>query len=139
MIHYLHAMIRTTDPDASLRFYCDGLGLKLLRKRDSERGQFSLYFVGEREDGPMIELTHNWDDRIYTGGDNFGHLAFATEDIYALCTHLQGMGVVVLRPPRDGRMAFVKDPSGVSIELLQRGEPLAITEPWASMESQGTW
>lgn len=138
-MNYLHAMIRTTDPEASLRFYIEGLGLKLIRKRHHERGQFSLYFVGASEDGPQIELTHNWDDRTYSNGDNFGHLAFAVDDIYALCTHLQEMGVTILRPPRDGRMAFVKDPSGVSIEFLQKGEPLPPKEPWAGMPSTGSW
>ncbi len=139
MIEYLHAMIRTRDPEASIRFYTEGLGLKMWRKNDYEDGRFSLYFVGEREDGPMIELTHNWDDRAYTGGDQFGHLAFRTDDVYQTCQNLMDMGVDILRPPRDGYMAFVKDPNGISIELLQRGERKPSQAPWSEMENQGSW
>lgn len=139
MIEYLHAMIRTRDPQQSVRFYTDGLGLQMWRKNDYEDGRFSLYFVGEREDGPMIELTHNWDDRDYAGGDQFGHLAFRTDNVYELCQHLMDMGVDILRPPRDGYMAFVKDPNGISIELLQRGERLPPAAPWSEMENQGSW
>jgi lactoylglutathione lyase len=138
-MRYLHAMIRTRDPEASLRFYCEGLGLRLLRRKDSPEGKFSLYFVGESDDGPMIELTHNWDDRSYTAGDQFGHLAYEVADIHAICHHLQSLGVAILRPPRDGRMAFVKDPNGISIELLQRGEALPPASPWREMPSQGSW
>jgi lactoylglutathione lyase len=132
-------MIRTSDPQASIKFYCDGLGLKLLRQNDYPDAGFSLYFIGESDDGPMVELTHNHDDRNYTGGDQFGHLAYQVEDIYSLCEHLQSMGVTILRPPRDGRMAFVKDPNGISIELLQKGTALELKEPWQSMESTGSW
>ncbi len=138
MIKYLHSMIRTSDPEASIKFYTEGLGLNLIKRYDSEQGRFSLYFIGETEDGPMVELTHNWDDRTYSNGDNFGHLAYRTDDIYGLCAHLQSMGVTILRPPRDGHMAFVKDPNGISIELLQDGY-LDPEEPWASMENVGTW
>jgi len=136
---YLHAMIRTTDPDASVRFYCEGLGLKLIRQKDYPEAKFSLYFIGESDDSPMVELTHNHDDRTYQGGDQFGHLAYEVDHIYDLCTHLQSMGVTILRPPRDGRMAFVKDPNGISIELLQAGDALPKQEPWQSMESTGSW
>ena len=139
MIRFLHSMIRTNNPDESIKFYTEGLGLKLFKKYDSEAGQFSLYFIGETEDGPMVELTHNWGDREYTGGDQFGHLAYQTDDIYKLCEHLQSMGVTILRPPRDGHMAFIKDPNGISIELLQQGESLAAAEPWASMQNTGSW
>lgn len=139
MIRYLHAMIRTRDPQASVRFYTEGLGLQETRRRDVEKGRFTLIFLGEDAEGPQIELTHNWDDREYSQGDQFGHLAFQTDDIYKLCEHLQEMGVTILRPPRDGRMAFIKDPNGISIELLQAGEALPIQAPWKDMESQGSW
>ncbi len=153
---YLHAMVRISDVDASLRFFCEGLGLKEVRRRDSEQGRFTLIFLASPDDlaragvsagfeGPlpaglaMIELTHNWDPEDYSGGRNFGHLAWRVADIYALCARLDGMGFVIHRPPRDGRMAFVKSPDGISIELLQRGEPLPPAEPWASMENSGSW
>ena len=136
---YLHAMIRTNDPEASVRFYTDGLGLKLIKKNDYEAGQFSLYFLGENEDSPMIELTHNWQPGDYQNGDHFGHLAFQCDDIYQACENLQQMGVSILRPPRDGHMAFIKDPNGISIEILQLGDSLEPKEPWLSMESQGSW
>ncbi len=136
---YLHAMIRTNDPEASVKFYTQGLGLKLFKKNDYEAGQFSLYFLGEFEDGPMIELTHNWQSEKYQNGNQFGHLAFQSEDIYKACETLQQMGVSILRPPRDGHMAFVKDPNGISIEILQNGDSLAPKEPWISMQSQGSW
>jgi lactoylglutathione lyase len=136
---YLHAMIRTNDPDASVEFYTKGLGLKLIKKNDYEGGQFSLYFLGEDEDSAMIELTHNWQPGEYENGDQFGHLAFQCENIYQACEKLQSMGVTILRPPSDGHMAFVKDPNGISIEILQSGESLAAQEPWVSMQSQGSW
>ena len=139
MTEYLHAMIRTRDPEASIRFYSEGLGLKLTRRKDVEAGRFTLYFLGEHENAPQIELTHNWDGREYSGGDNFGHLAFRVDNIYDMCQHLQDMGVAILRPPRDGYMAFVKDPSGISIELLQRDGVLEPAEPWRSMSNQGSW
>lgn len=137
---YLHTMVRVTDIDASLRFYCDLLGLEEIRRRDSERGRFTLVFLaapGQHE--AQVELTHNWDPEDYTGGRNFGHLAYAVDDIYAVCERLQAGGVTINRPPRDGRMAFVRSPDGISIELLQDGEALPIKEPWASMPSTGTW
>ena len=136
---YLHSMIRTTDPEASLKFYCDGLGLKLIKQKDYPDAKFSLYFIGESDNGPMVELTHNHDDRSYKNGDQFGHLAYEVEDIYQICEHLSSMGITILRPPRDGRMAFVKDPNGISIELLQKGEALEQKSPWKDMESQGSW
>jgi lactoylglutathione lyase len=132
-------MIRTSDVEASLRFYQQGLGLVVVRKNDYQVGKFSLIYLATEAGAPEIELTHNWDDRIYSDGDNFGHLAFAVDDIYALCERLQAMGVTILRPPRDGHMAFVKDPSGVSIELLQAGPRKAPAEPWASMQNTGSW
>ncbi len=138
-MRYLHTMIRTSDPKASLDFYTQGLGLKLIRHKDYPQGNFSLYFIGESDEGPMIELTHNWDDREYTNGDQFGHLAFAVRNIYETCEHLMKQGVVINRPPRDGRMAFVKDPNGISIELLQEGESLPPQSPWQEMENSGTW
>lgn len=138
-MRYLHSMIRTTDPEKSIEFYCEGLGLKLNRQKDYPDAKFSLYFIGESEHGPQVELTHNHDDREYTQGDQFGHLAYEVDDIYQICEHLQGMGVTILRPPRDGRMAFVKDPNGISIELLQKGDSLAPKAPWKDMESQGSW
>lgn len=138
-IKYVHAMVRVREPQAALRFYQDLLGLKLLRRKDSESGRFSLYYLASAEGEPEIELTHNWDERAYTPGDAFGHLAFRVEDIYAACQRLMDGGVTVLRPPRDGYMAFVKDPSGVSVELIQTGGPLAPREPWASMPSTGSW
>jgi len=137
---YLHTMVRVSDLEASLRFYCEGLGLRELRRRDSERGRFTLVFLAAPGDeAAQIELTFNWDPEVYGGGRNFGHIAYEVEDIYALCAHLQAMGVVIARPPRDGRMAFVRSPDGISIELLQRGEALDPAEPWASMPSTGTW
>jgi len=135
-------MVRVLDLDASLHFYCELLGLVELRRNDYESGRFTLVFLatGHEADSAQIELTHNWDhDEMYTSGRNFGHLAFAVDDIYALCERLQSNGVTILRPPRDGRMAFVKSPDGISIELLQSGEPLPIQEPWASQASTGSW
>jgi lactoylglutathione lyase len=138
-MRFLHAMIRTRDPEASVRFYTEGLGLQLLRRKDYPQGRFSLYFLGESETSAQVELTHNWDDREYSCGDQFGHLAFACDNIYAACEHLMAMGVPLLRPPRDGHMAFVKDPNGISVELLQAGEPLPPQTPWVDMPNQGSW
>lgn len=138
-MRYLHAMIRTNSPEASIDFYTKGLGLKLIRKKDYPKGKFSLYFLAENESSPMIELTHNWDEQEYQNGNQFGHLAFSTENIYQACQQLMNMGVVINRPPRDGRMAFVKDPNGISIELLQQGDSLGPEKPWASMENIGNW
>ncbi len=137
---YLHTMVRISDIEESLRFYCEGLGLQELRRRESERGRFTLIFLAAPGDEEaQVELTYNWDPEEYTGGRNFGHLAYQTDDVYALCEHLQGIGVLINRPPRDGRMAFVRSPDGVSIELLQRGDSLLPREPWASMASTGSW
>ena len=141
-MRFLHSMIRVRDLDAALHFFVDLLGLTVVRRSDYERGRFSLIFLstGAAGDEAMIELTHNWDqDDAYSGGRNFGHLAFAVENIYTLCETLQGAGVTILRPPRDGRMAFVRSPDDISIELLQAGTPLPVTEPWASMPSTGSW
>jgi len=137
---YLHTMVRITDPDASLAFYCDALGLTLLKRYDNEAGRFSLLFLAAPGDEEaQVELTYNWDPEALTGGRNFGHLAYAVENIYESCERLQDHGVTINRPPRDGRMAFVRSPDGISIELLQRGEALAPTEPWLSMENVGSW
>ncbi len=141
-MRFLHSMIRVFDLDAALRFFCEGLGLKQVRRSDYEKGRFSLVFLesGAEGDTAQIELTWNWDEEApYDGGRNFGHLAFAVDDIYATCAHLQSMGVTISRPPRDGRMAFVRSPDLISVELLQKGEAQAPAEPWASMPSTGTW
>lgn len=138
-MRYLHTMIRVLDLDAALHFF-SLLGLHEVRRRDSERGRFTLVFVSAGPDEPQLELTHNWDqDTPYTGGRNFGHVAYEVDDIYALCQHLADNGVTILRPPRDGRMAFVRSPDQISVELLQKGEALPIKEPWASMASTGEW
>ncbi|MFO1270463.1 MAG: lactoylglutathione lyase [Rubrivivax sp.] len=137
---YLHTMVRITDPEASLRFYRDALGLEVVRRTDVPGGRFSLIFLaapGQPE--AQVELTHNWDPEVYTGGRNFGHLAYAVPDIYAACRRLQEHGVTILRPPRDGRMAFVRSPDNISIELLQDGPALAPAEPWVSMPNTGSW
>jgi lactoylglutathione lyase len=141
-MRFLHSMVRVRDLDAALHFFCDLLGLREVRRRDSENGRFTLVFLetGAEGDAAQIELTHNWDqDEPYTSGRNFGHLAFAVDDIYAACERLQAGGVTILRPPRDGYMAFVKSPDGISVELLQRGGALDVREPWASMPSIGSW
>ena len=141
-VRFLHSMVRVFDLDAALKFFCDGLGLIEVRRRDSERGRFTLVFLEtEHADDPaQIELTYNWDEAApYSGGRNFGHLAYEVEDVYAVCRHLQSQGVTIARPPRDGRMALVRTPDGISVELLQRGEALPSAEPWASMENSGTW
>jgi len=132
-------MIRVYDLDAAIAFF-GLLGLQEIRRKDSERGRFTLVFLRAGEDDACLELTHNWDqEEPYGGGRNFGHLAYAVDDIYALCAHLQDNGVTILRPPRDGRMAFVRSPDQISVELLQEGEPLPPQEPWQSMASQGEW
>ncbi len=137
---YLHTMVRVTDIDASLKFYCDGLGLQEVKRNESEKGRFTLIFLcAPGDEDAKVELTYNWDPEEYTGGRNFGHLAYRVEDIYALCQHLSDMGVVINRPPRDGHMAFVRSPDGISIELIQAGESLAPQEPWASMPNTGKW
>lgn len=137
---YLHTMVRVTDLDQSLDFYCRKLGLVELRRRDSEKGRFTLVFLAAPGDeGAQVELTYNWDPEAYTGGRNFGHLAYAVDDIYATCQRLKDAGVVINRPPRDGHMAFVRSPDNISIELLQKGDPLPAREPWASMPNTGVW
>ncbi|MDY0047516.1 MAG: VOC family protein [Thauera propionica] len=137
---YLHAMVRVSNPDESLRFYCDALGLELVRKRESEKGQFTNYYLSAPVDHSVqIELTHNWAPETYSGGRNFGHLAFGVDDIYAVCERLKAHGVTINRPPRDGYMAFVRSPDGISIELLQNGEPLPPRQPWADMPNTGSW
>ncbi len=137
---YLHTMVRVTDLEESLDFYCRKLGLTELRRYDSEGGRFTLVFLAAPGDeSAQIELTHNWDPEEYTGGRNFGHLAYQVEDIYALCQELMDEGITINRPPRDGRMAFVRSPDNISIELLQKGEALPPKEPWASMPNSGEW
>lgn len=137
---YLHTMVRVRDLDASLTFYCDALGLQLLKRKDYPEGRFTLVFLAAPGDeSAQIELTYNWDDEDYGSARNFGHVAYAVPDIYATCTRLQSAGVTINRPPRDGRMAFVRSPDLISIELLQQGEPLPPTEPWVSMPNVGRW
>ncbi len=142
---YLHTMVRVTDIEASLRFYRDALGLELLSRRDSEPGRYTLVFLAAPGDhAAQLELTYNWpaadgSAEAYTGGRNFGHLAYAVDDIYASCQRLADHGVTISRPPRDGRMAFVRSPDGISIELLQAGSALAPAEPWLSMPNVGSW
>jgi len=137
---FLHAMVRVRDLEASLRFWCDGLGLVENRRKDYPQGRFTLVYLGAPENPEAeIELTWNYDDEDYGSARNFGHLAFAVDDIYATCAHLQTMGVLIQRPPRDGHMAFVRSPDLISVELLQRGERLAPTEPWMSMPNVGVW
>jgi lactoylglutathione lyase len=141
-MRYLHTMVRVRDLPAALRFFCDGLGLKELRRRDSEAGRFTLVFLGmdPSVDSPQLELTYNWDQAdAYTSGRNFGHVAYEVEDVYATCAHLVEMGYVISRPPRDGRMAFVRSPDLISVELLQKGEAQPAKEPWASMSNSGEW
>ena len=137
---YLHAMVRVRDLDASLRFWCEGLGLVENRRRDYPQGRFTLVYLGAPENPESeIELTWNYDDEDYGSARNFGHLAFRVDDIYATCAHLQAMGVTIHRPPRDGHMAFVRSPDLVSVELLQAGDRKAPAEPWASMPNTGVW
>ena len=146
-MRYLHTMVRVSNVEDALDFYCRKLGLEEVRRVESEQGRFTLIFLAAPEDvatgkerrAPLIELTYNWDPETYTGGRNFGHLAFEVEDIYATCDRLMKAGVTINRPPRDGRMAFIKTPDGISIELLQKGEALPVAEPWASMPNTGTW
>jgi lactoylglutathione lyase len=144
---YLHTMVRVSSLEDSLEFYCEHLGLKEVRRSDSEKGRFTLVFLAAPDDeerarrdaAPMVELTYNWDPEDYGGGRNFGHLAYRVDDVYAVCQRLMDAGVVINRPPRDGRMAFVRSPDGISIELLQAGDPQPPREPWASMPNTGTW
>jgi lactoylglutathione lyase len=136
---YLHTMVRVSNLEESLDFYCRKLGLRELRRMDNPGGRFTLVFLAAGDDTATLELTYNWDPEQYTGGRNFGHIAYQVEDIYATCQRLQDAGVTINRPPRDGRMAFVRSPDGISIELLQAGAALPPREPWASMPNTGNW
>jgi lactoylglutathione lyase len=137
---YLHTMVRVSDLDESLDFYCNKLGLVEVKRKEVPAGRFTLVFLAAPGDeSAQVELTHNWDPEEYSGGRNFGHLAYAVDDIYDACHKLMDAGVIINRPPRDGHMAFIRSPDGISIELLQRGESLPSTEPWASMENIGEW
>lgn len=137
---YLHTMVRVTDIDKSLDFYCDKLGLREIRRYDNDKGRFTLVFLAAPgDDDAQVELTYNWDPESYTGGRNFGHLAYEVDDIYAACQRLMDGGVTINRPPRDGRMAFVRSPDNISIELLQKGDAKAPAEPWVSMPNTGAW
>ena len=146
-MRYLHTMIRVSDLNESLDFFCNKLGLIESRRFESEAGRFTLVYLhapwdndqAQKTHSPEIELTYNWDPEVYTGGRNFGHLAFEVDNIYETCRKLQDSGIVINRPPRDGHMAFIRTPDNISIELLQKGEPLAPAEPWASMENTGSW
>jgi lactoylglutathione lyase len=146
-MQYLHTMVRVADLDQALDFYCRKLGLVEVRRTDNEKGRYTLVFLAAPDDlpqakdtrAPLIELTYNWDEHAYTGGRNFGHLAYRVDDIYATCRKLMDAGVTINRPPRDGNMAFVRSPDGISIELLQKGQPKPPQEPWASMPNTGTW
>jgi len=137
---YLHTMVRVTDLDASSKFYCDALGLREVRRTSNEKGRFTLvYLAAPGDEDAQIELTYNWDPETYTGGRNFGHVAYQVDDIYATCERLSQRGVTINRPPRDGKMAFVRSPDLISIELLQKGAALPPREPWVSMPSVGSW
>ncbi|MEO1747476.1 MAG: VOC family protein [Pseudomonadota bacterium] len=146
-MRYLHTMVRVSDVEKSLDFYVNKLGLEEIRRHESEAGRYTLIFLAAPQDreaalankAPMVELTYNWDSEEYQGGRNFGHLAYVVDDIYALCQKLMDAGVTINRPPRDGYMAFIKSPDGISIELLQKGDKLPTAEPWASMENTGKW
>jgi lactoylglutathione lyase len=146
-VRYLHTMVRVTDLEESLRFYCDKLGLKEVSRTENEGGRFTLVFLcapgdeemAQQKKAPTVELTYNWDPEAYQSGRNFGHLAYAVDDIYAICQRLKDAGVVINRPPRDGRMAFVRSPDNISVELLQAGQALPPAEPWVSMPNTGVW
>ncbi len=146
-MEYLHTMVRVSDLDASLDFFCNKLGLVEISRKDSEKGRFTLVFLAAHNDvarakaskAPMVEITYNWDPETYTGGRNFGHLAYRVDNIYDTCQKLMEKGVVINRPPRDGYMAFIRSPDGISIELLQKGDSLEPEEPWVSMDNTGTW
>lgn len=146
-MRYLHTMVRVRDIDESLDFYCNKFGLKEVRRTENEKGRFTLIFLAASEDegrsaaerAPELELTYNWDPEEYTGGRNFGHLAYVVDDIYKTCQDLSDKGVLINRPPRDGNMAFIRSPDGISIELIQKGPALAPQEPWLSMPNTGTW
>ena len=139
---YLHTMVRITNIEESLNFYCNKLGLKEVRRRESEKGRFTLIFLATEdrdEKTGLLELTYNWDPEEYTGGRNFGHLAYSVKNIYETCKKLMDNGVIINRPPRDGHMAFIRSPDGISIEIIQEGDSLPLEEPWKSMENSGTW
>lgn len=144
-MRYLHTMVRVTDLEASLDFYCNRLGLREVRRMESEKGRFTLVYLAAPADdtsatkAPELELTYNWDPETYTGGRNFGHLAYEVDDIYAACKKLMDAGVIINRPPRDGHMAFIRSPDNISVELLQKGAALPAQEPWASMANTGAW
>lgn len=146
-MRYLHTMVRVSDLDRALDFYCNKLGLVEIRRTENEKGRFTLVFLAapedreraEAEQAPLVELTYNWDPETYEGGRNFGHLAYVVDDIYALCQKLMDAGVTINRPPRDGHMAFIRSPENISIELLQKGGAREPQEPWASMENTGSW
>lgn len=146
-MQYLHTMVRVNNLDTSLAFYCKGLGLVETNRMESTQGRFTLVFLAAPDDlanaaetkAPLVELTYNWDTEEYSEGRNFGHLAYRVENIYSLCQHLSDLGITINRPPRDGHMAFIRSPDGISIELLQKGDNLAPQEPWASMENTGHW
>jgi lactoylglutathione lyase len=146
-MEYLHTMVRVGNLEQSLEFYCGKLGLVEVRRVENEKGRFTLVFLAAPQDvdraretrSPLIELTYNWDPEVYAGGRNFGHLAYRVDDIYALCERLMKQGVLINRPPRDGAMAFIRSPDGISIELLQKGAALPLREPWISMANSGTW
>jgi lactoylglutathione lyase len=146
-VRYLHTMVRVTDIDQSLDFYCNKMGMIEVRRHENQAGRFTLIFLAGKDDleaaragsAPLVELTYNWDPEEYTGGRNFGHLAYEVDDIYAFCQSLMDNGIVINRPPRDGRMAFVRSPDGISFELLQKGDALAPAEPWLSMPNTGKW
>ena len=146
-MRYLHTMVRVTDPEKSLDFYVNKLGMVEVRRHENKEGRYTLIFLaapedesaGREEKAPLLELTHNWDPENYGEGRNFGHLAFEVDDIYAACRRLKDGGITINRPPRDGRMAFVRSPDNISIELLQKGEALPVAEPWASMPNSGKW
>ncbi|OAI87100.1 lactoylglutathione lyase [Rhizobium sp. GHKF11] len=146
-MRYLHTMVRVKDLGESLKFYVDLLGLTEIRRIENEKGRFTLVFLAARDDvaaakenkAPCLELTYNWDSEDYTGGRNFGHLAYEVDNIYDFCAHLQQSGIIINRPPRDGHMAFVRSPDGISFEILQKGESLAPAEPWISMQNTGSW
>lgn len=146
-MRYLHTMVRVTNIEESLDFYCNKMGMTEVRRMDHEAGRFTLIFLAASEDveagrdvkAPLLELTYNWDPETYSGGRNFGHLAYEVDNVYEFCASVQAKGVTINRPPRDGRMAFIKSPDGISFEILQKGEALAPAEPWISMENTGTW
>ena len=146
-MRYLHTMVRIRNVEESLGFYCGLLGMKEVRRYDSEKGRFTNIFLAAPQDegiaketkAPVLELTYNWDPEEYAGGRNFGHLAYEVENIYDTCARLQKEGIAINRPPRDGKMAFIRSPDGISIEFLQKGEPLPLAEPWQSMQNTGTW